>query len=73
MTMNSVKDAYSQMFTEYPDIVSIDELCAMLGGISTKTAYKLLRDGKIHSVRVGRAYKIPKASVIAYFIDGEAQ
>lgn len=61
------------MFTEYPDIVSIDELCAMLGGISTKTAYKLLRDGKIHSVRVGRAYKIPKASVIAYFIDGEAQ
>lgn len=73
MPMNSVKDAYSQMFTEYPDIVSIDELCAMLGGISTKTAYKLLRDGKIHSVRVGRAYKIPKASIIAYFIDGETQ
>ena len=38
----------------------------MLGGISKKLAYRLLADGDILSVRVGRSYKIPKVSVIAY-------
>ena len=38
----------------------------MLGGISKKLAYRLLANGEIFSVRVGRSYKIPKMSVIAY-------
>ena len=38
----------------------------MLGGISRKLAYRLLADGHIYSVKVGRSYKIPKISVIAY-------
>ena len=54
------------MFEKYPDIVSVPELCEMLGGISKKLAYKLLAEGKVFSVKVGRTYKIPKESVIAY-------
>lgn len=54
------------MFEKYPDVVSVPELCKMLGGISKKLAYKMLANGDIYSVKVGRSYKIPKISVIAY-------
>ncbi len=54
------------MFEKYPDVVSVPELCKMLGGISKKLAYKMLANGDIYSVKVGRSYKIPKVSVIAY-------
>ena len=53
------------MFEKYPDVVEVKELCQMLGGISKKLAYRLLANGEIFSVRVGRSYKIPKMSVIA--------
>lgn len=54
------------MFEKYPDVVEVKELCQMLGGISKKLAYRLLANGEIFSVRVGRSYKIPKVSVIDY-------
>ena len=54
------------MFEKYPDVVEVKELCQMLGGISKKLAYRLLTNGEIFNVRVGRSYKIPKMSVIAY-------
>lgn len=54
------------MFEKYPDVVDVDELREMLGGISKRLAYRLLADQEIKSVRVGRAYKIPKVYVIEY-------
>lgn len=54
------------MFREYPDVVDVDDLCKMLGGISKKLAYRLLAAQEIRSVRIGRSYKIPKVSVIEY-------
>ena len=54
------------MFEDYPDVVDVDGLCKMLGGISRKLAYRLLIDQKIKSVRIGRSYKIPKICVIEY-------
>ena len=54
------------MFEEYPDVVDVGELRKMLGGISRKLAYQLLRSGVIKSVRLGRSYKIPKIYVIEY-------
>ena len=38
----------------------------MLGGICDKTAYKLLRSGKIKSFIVGRSYRIPKLNILEY-------
>lgn len=60
------REAYRLMFREYPDVVDIKQLCKMLGGISTKTAYQLLKDNVIVSFKIGRTYKIPKYAVIAY-------
>lgn len=38
----------------------------MLGGISTKTGYKMLRENKIKSYKIGRTYKISKINIIMY-------
>ena len=54
------------MFEDYPDVVDVDGLCKMLGGISRKLAYRLLINQEIKSVRIGRSYKIPKICVIEY-------
>jgi len=39
--------AYKLLFTEYPDVVNVEQMCEMLGGICDKTAYRLLKSGKI--------------------------
>ena len=59
------------MFEKYPDVVEVNQLREMLGGISRKLAYRLLADNEIRSVRVGRTYKIPKACVIEYLLGEE--
>lgn len=43
------KEAYRLMLKDYPDIMSIDEMCAALK-VSNKTGYKLLKEGKINSI-----------------------
>ena len=67
----SRQDAYRMMFRSYPDIVNIEQLCEMLGGISTKTGYRLLKSGKIKSLVIGRRYRIPKVNIIDYLKDEE--
>lgn len=59
-------NAYSHIFRNYPDVVNVVQMCEMLGGISTKTGYKLLQANKINHFKIGRAYKIPKAAIFAY-------
>ena len=59
------------MFESYPDVVEVDDLRRMLGGISRRLAYRLLADQEIRSVKVGRAYKIPKVCVIEYLMGEE--
>ncbi len=53
------------MFEKWPDIVSVDLLCDMLC-ICKNTAYKLLKQNKIRSIKVGRSYRIPKVFIIDY-------
>ncbi len=57
-----------RMFESYPDVVTVNELCEMLG-ISKKLAYRILDRQDIRSVRVGRIYRIPKSAVIDYLTD----
>lgn len=54
------------VFASYPDVVNVNQLREMLGNISRKTAYGLLQRGEIHSIVVGKAYRIPKVCVIDY-------
>ena len=58
---------YSMMFPDYPDIVSVAQLMKMLG-ISRHLAYDLINGGDIHGIKIGNAYKVPKADVIGFFL-----
>lgn len=54
-----------ELFTNYPDIVTVEQLCEMLN-VGKNTAYRLLGDGSIKSVRIGKTHKVLKTSVIAF-------
>jgi len=69
----SVEQGYKLMFQEYPDVVDVGAMRVMLGGIGKRTAYRLLRDGVIECVRMGRVYKVPKISVISYLCKSEVE
>ena len=60
------QEAYKMMFRDYPDVVTVEQMCEMLGGISIKTGYRLLKNGTIKSVVVGRRYRIPKLYIFEY-------
>ena len=53
------------IFSNYPDVVSVEDVQAMLH-IGRNAAYALLQSGAISTVRVGKRYIIPKASVIDF-------
>ncbi len=52
-------------FTNYPDLVSRQDLQQMLA-IGKNTAYTLLNSGEIQSIKIYGAHKIPKRNIIAY-------
>ena len=58
-------DVYRSVLKDYPDVLTVEEMSRALG-ISTKTGYKLIRENKIESLKVGRSYRIPKAHLLAY-------
>lgn len=62
----SNREAYRLMFREYPDVVDIKQTCSMLGGVGVKTVYRLLQNKEIKGFKIGRAYRIPKISIITY-------
>lgn len=67
MTKAEVSELYKVMFTEYPDLLSINELRHMLG-VSKHKAYDLINDGSINAIKIGNAFRIPKINVINYIL-----
>ena len=53
------------MFNNYPDVVNVLQLQQMLG-IGKNTAYTLLKNNTIQSIRIGKIHRIPKANIIKY-------
>lgn len=58
-------DKSREIFSEYSDIVTVDEVMKMLR-LGKNTVYKLLKDDEIINVKVGARYVIPKQSVIEF-------
>ena len=50
---------------DYPDVMDIEQMCQILS-VSTKTGYKLIREGKIPCLKIGRSFRIPKANIKSY-------
>lgn len=53
------------IFDEYPDVVTVEQLKDMLH-IEKTFAYKLLKNNIIESFKCGRSYRILKNKVIEY-------
>lgn len=56
-----------EMFSEYPDVVTPEDVQHMLH-MGRNSVYKLLKEEKIKTIKIGKKYIIPKKSVIR-FID----
>lgn len=50
---------------DYPDILTVEETSELLG-ICTKTVYKLIKQGKLQKVKIGRMFRIPKKFLLNY-------
>ena len=61
----STRDAYTVMLKDYPDVMDINQMSEALG-VSKKTGYKLLQNGAITYMKIGRCYRIPKAHLMTY-------
>lgn len=59
------KKEYSKLLNDYPSALNVKEVAAILR-VSTKTVYKLLGEGVIHSVKVGRENRVAKADLVNY-------
>ncbi len=55
----------TNLIDKYPPVLCIRQVAEILL-ISQNMAYELVRSGQIHSVRVGRVYRIPLEAVIDY-------
>ena len=71
MTKSEIQAMYEVMFKDYPDIVNVAQVQAMLG-ISRHLAYALIGDGYIHGLKIGNAYRIPKINVINYALSAQS-
>ena len=59
----------SNSLVNYPPVLSVKEVAEILS-VSQNTAYALVRSKQIHSVRIGRSYRIPLDSVVKYLSEG---
>ena len=61
----STQEIYRIVFKEYPDVMDVKQVSKLLG-VSTKTVYRLLREGALDSLKIGREFRIPKVNVMKY-------
>ena len=59
------RKTYNSVFQGYPDVLDVKQVGELLG-ISTKTVYRLLNEGTLASLKVGRAFKVPKFYLLQY-------
>ena len=54
---------YKSVLKDYPDVMNSHQVCEVLR-ISKKTLYKLIREGDLDCLKIGREYKIPKVTLM---------
>ena len=63
--MKNTEQNSFELFSEYPDVMSVHQLREALG-IGRKGVYTLLEKQEIRSFKIGNTYKIPKTSLVEY-------
>lgn len=65
VTAFTEKDAYRLMLRNYPDVMSVQQMCDILH-ISTKTGYRMIQKQRIQVLKIGRSYRVPKLSILRH-------
>jgi DNA binding domain, excisionase family len=60
-----LEEIYRVVFKDYPDILDVKQVSRLLG-VSTKTVYRILGNGELESLKVGREFRVPKVNVMKY-------
>ena len=47
---------------DFPDVLNVSQACCLLS-ISDKTLYKLIREGALPAMKIGRNYRIAKCHI----------
>ena len=63
--MTQQERIYRAMLSGFSDVLDVREVSVALK-VSTKTIYKHLNDGSLHSIKVGREFRVPKAHLIEF-------
>ena len=61
----STNEIYRIVFKEYPDVLNVEQVSKLLG-VSKKTVYKLIKDGSLSSLKVGREFRVTKVMLMKY-------
>jgi excisionase family DNA binding protein len=61
---SDVADYFSEICNNKPDVLAVADIAEMTG-LCKKTVMRMMRAGQIQHLKVGRAYRIPKA----YFLE----
>ena len=54
-----------EMFSGYPDVLNIEQLQSALN-IGRSTAYQIIKDNSLKSMRIGNNIRIPKKYLLEY-------
>jgi len=63
-----MSDDITEMFKDYPEVVTAEQIYNGMLPLSRKTIYDLLKSGRIRSLREGKKYLVPKWCVAEYVI-----
>ena len=63
--MTQAETAYRLMLTEYPDLLSVEDIAEILG-VSRQHVYQMINDGYLFGMKIGKAYKVSKFKLIEY-------
>lgn len=61
-------EAFNLVFNEYPDVVTIEDICSMLC-IGKSKAYELVHTGVLKSIPCGKNFKVPKIFIIDFVLN----
>lgn len=66
--MTTSIDLYEAIFEEYPQMLTVEEMCDILN-VARETGYRMVRRGEFEVLKLGRIIRIPKNQVLNYIID----
>jgi len=52
----------SGQIKDYPDVLDVNQACSLLS-VCDKTLYKLIREGALPAIKIGRKYRIAKCHI----------